>query len=70
VRRFEPGCPVLVLCGGEDRTTPPDQAARVAGSLAGARLVHLPGAGHYPFAEALEATVQRIEEFLSALPGH
>ncbi len=69
VRPFDPGCPILVLCGEEDRTTPPDQAARVAASLVGARLVHLPGAGHYPFAEALEATVQRIEEFLSAVSG-
>ena len=69
VRPFDPGCPILVLCGEEDRTTPPEQAARVAASLTGARLVHLPGAGHYPFAEALEATVQRIEEFLSSLPA-
>ncbi len=67
VRPFDPGCPVLVLCGEEDRTTPPDQAARVASSLAGARLVHLPAAGHYPFAEALEATIQEIEEFLAEL---
>lgn len=65
VRPFDPGCPVLVLCGEKDRTTPTDQAARVASSLAGSRLVHLPSAGHYPFAEALEATVRRIEEFLA-----
>ncbi len=67
VRPFDPGCPALVLCGEEDCTTPPEQADRVAASLTGARLVHLPAAGHYPFAEALEATVQRIEEFLSSV---
>ncbi len=67
VRPFDPGCPVLVLCGEEDHTTPPDQAGRVASSLSGARLVQLPAAGHYPFAEALGPTVESIESFLADL---
>jgi magnesium chelatase accessory protein len=64
VRPFAPECPVLVLCGEEDRTTPPGQARTVAGSIAGARLELLPGAGHYPFAERPAETARRILDFL------
>lgn len=60
----DPGVPVLVLCGERDRTTPPEQARRVAEGLSGATLELLPGAGHYPFADALEATAAAIERFL------
>ncbi len=69
VRPFDPGVPVLVLCGEEDRTTPPAQARRVAESLAGARLELLPDAGHYPFGERPEETARRILAFL-APPAH
>ncbi|MFP3939533.1 MAG: alpha/beta fold hydrolase [Thermoanaerobaculia bacterium] len=67
VRRRAPGCPVLVLCGEEDRTTPAAQARRVAEALDGARLRFLPGTGHYPFADALEPTAHAIREFLDPL---
>lgn len=67
VRRRAPGCPVLVLCGEEDRTTPAAQARRVAEALEGARLRLLPGTGHYPFADALEPTAHAIREFLDPL---
>lgn len=64
-RPFDPGCRVLVVCGGDDRTTPPDQAAQVADSLEGARLVVLPDTGHYPFADALDPTARTIQAFLA-----
>jgi len=67
VRPFEPPCPVLVVCGEEDRTTPPDQARRVARSIAGARLSLLEGAGHYPFAERPAETAGSVLEFLDAV---
>lgn len=67
VRPFDPGRPVLVLCGDEDRTTPPEQSARVAEGLQGARLELLPGTGHYPFADALEPTVHAVREFLDPI---
>jgi len=67
VRPFEPPCPVLVVCGEEDRTTPPDQARRVARSIVGARLSLLEGAGHYPFAERPAETAGSILEFLDAV---
>lgn len=66
-RPFDPGCPVLVLCGEEDRTTPPEQAAQVAEGLEGARLEILPGTGHYPMADALEPTAHAIRAFLDPL---
>lgn len=66
VRPFDPGVPVLVLCGEEDRTTPPAQARRVAESLTGARLELLADAGHYPFGERPEETARRILAFLAS----
>lgn len=68
-RPLDPGCPVLVLCGEDDRTTPPDQAAQVAESLTGARLQLLAGTGHYPFADALDPTVRAIQGFLDDALG-
>ena len=67
VRPFAPGCPVLVLCGDRDLTTPPEQARRVAGSLAGARLELVEDAGHYPWAERPEAVAARLAAFLDGV---
>jgi pimeloyl-ACP methyl ester carboxylesterase len=47
-RPFDPRCPVLVLAGEADRTTPLEQAASVAAALRGADLLPLPSTGHYP----------------------
>lgn len=69
VRPVAPGCPVLVLCGEEDLTTPPDQAIRVARSVEGARLELLPGAGHYPWAERPRETAELIGAFLDRALG-
>lgn len=68
-RPFDPGCPVLVLCGEEDRTTPTSQAEEVARDLEGARLELLPDTGHYPFADAPEPTAQAIRRFLAEALG-
>ena len=67
VRSFDPGCPVLVLCGDRDLTTPPEQARRVAESLVGARLEVIEDAGHYPFAERPEAVAAWLTEFLQGI---
>jgi|GEM_PF-1482020 len=67
VRPFDPGCPVLVLCGDRDATTPPEQARRVAESIAGARLEVVEGAGHYPFAECPEQVAGRLLAFLACV---
>jgi 3-oxoadipate enol-lactonase / 4-carboxymuconolactone decarboxylase len=38
--------PALVLCGAEDRLTPPRLSQALAGGLPAARLELVPGAGH------------------------
>lgn len=40
-------CPTLVLCGAHDLLTPPDRHAEMASAIAGAKLVVVPGAGHF-----------------------
>ena len=64
LRAFDPGCPTLVLCGAEDRTTRPPQVERVAASMAGARFELLDDAGHYPFAERCDGVAEKILSFL------
>jgi len=50
-------CPSLVLCGAEDRITPPSFHREMADLLPNARLVLLPGAGHMaPMEKGLEVT--------------
>jgi pimeloyl-ACP methyl ester carboxylesterase len=39
-------CPTLVLVGDDDQVTPPDRATEIAGIIAGARMVTVPGSGH------------------------
>jgi pimeloyl-ACP methyl ester carboxylesterase len=39
--------PTLVLCGAQDRTCPPAMSCSIANAIFGARLVIVPGAGHY-----------------------
>jgi len=53
--------PTLVIVGEEDVITPPADAERMAASIAGARVVRIPGAGHLSNLEA-------PQEFNAALP--
>ncbi|MBL8244969.1 MAG: alpha/beta fold hydrolase [Rhodanobacteraceae bacterium] len=62
-------CPTLVLVGDEDRTTPPAEAARIAGQIQGAKLVTLAGCGHSSAIEAPEAVNREIAAFLSSVDG-
>lgn len=55
--------PTLVIAGAEDVATPPADAASLAGSIPGAKLAVLPGAGHL-------ANVEQPELFTEALLGH
>lgn len=67
LRPFDPECPALVLCGAEDRTTPPDQARRVTAAIEGARLEILSGVGHYPFGEEPGKTAACVVDFLASV---
>ena len=59
--------PVLVLVGEEDAITPPVEAERMAASLADARLVRIPGAGHLTPLEAPERFTDALLGFLGEL---
>lgn len=57
--------PTLVLVGDEDVATPPPKAERIAGAIRGARLVHIPRAGHSSTVESPAAVSAAIGEFLA-----
>lgn len=59
--------PTLVLVGGADILTPPDQARAMAEAIPGARLAIIQGAGHLPPVEQPEATTESLREFLRTL---
>jgi len=54
----------LVLCGADDRMTPPKTARPLLDALPDARLTVLDGAGHMMMLEAPEATRAALRDFL------
>jgi 3-oxoadipate enol-lactonase len=61
--------PTLVMVGDEDVATPRDKADRIAGAIAGARVVTIPRAGHSSPVEEPALVTAAIEDFLRALPA-
>lgn len=57
--------PTLLIHGTEDLVLPRSCVERYAASLAGSRLVEIPGVGHRPEIEALDDFVKTVEDFLS-----
>lgn len=57
-------CPVLLLLGAEDRMTPPARSRSFASSLADARVVVLPAAGHLLTIEAPQASLAALSAVL------
>jgi pimeloyl-ACP methyl ester carboxylesterase len=57
--------PTLVVAGTEDRLTPPKYGRFLAEAIPKARLVEIPGAGHFPQLEAPAAVNAAIREFLA-----
>src|SRR5262245_7727699 len=63
-------CPTLVAVGSQDLITPPILAEELAAGIPGARLRHLPAAGHGAVWEAPDAFNQLCLDFLArARPG-
>jgi len=60
--------PVLVITGDDDRIVPTEQSIRLAGAVAGARLVVIPSCGHVPQEECPAAWLTAVESFLAELP--
>jgi len=56
-------CPTLVLCGEEDRLTPPKYSHLLRDSIADAALTVIPDAGHMVMLEQPQQVNRAIEEF-------
>jgi pimeloyl-ACP methyl ester carboxylesterase len=61
--------PTLVIVGDEDVATPKPKAERIAGAIAGAKLVTIPGAGHSSPVEQPALVTAAMTEFLQASPA-
>jgi pimeloyl-ACP methyl ester carboxylesterase len=59
------GCPVLLILGDRDLMTPPRNAAPLIKSFKSAQTALLPPSGHSLMAEAPDATLDALIEFLS-----
>ena len=59
--------PALVVCGSEDRLTPPKYSEFLRDHIAGARLEIVPGAGHMVMLEAPAEVARLLEDFLASL---
>ncbi len=57
-------CPVLVICGDQDRLTPPGGSVRIHRAIPQSKLVIIPGAGHFPNVETTERYNEEILAFL------
>lgn len=65
-RLAEVRAPALVVCGAEDRLTPPKYVRALAEGLASARFEVIPGAGHMLPMEAPAAVAEAVLRFLSS----
>ncbi len=63
--------PTLILCGSQDKLTPPELSQRLKELIAGSRLQIVEGAGHMLPLEAAERVNQEILDFVGAVsrPG-
>ena len=57
-------CPTLAILGGADAMTPARSGRALAARIAGARVVELPKVGHFVMAEAPDATIDLLTQFL------
>lgn len=59
--------PTLVLVGDEDVATVPAKAERMRAAIAGAKLVHVPRAGHSASVEEPAFVTKAVESFLTSI---
>lgn len=60
-------CPTLILCGSEDRVTPPALSEALKALIPGAGMVEIAGAGHLPNLEQPAIFNRVLAAFLSGL---
>ncbi|HEX2543626.1 MAG TPA: alpha/beta fold hydrolase [Ramlibacter sp.] len=60
-------CPVLVMCGEDDRLTPPERSREIASLVPHARLAIVPRCGHMLTMERPEVVNGELAEWLSAV---
>jgi pimeloyl-ACP methyl ester carboxylesterase len=60
--------PALVLCGAEDKMTPPALSQFLRDHIAGARLTLIEGTGHFAMLENPEAFNAALTDFVNSLP--
>lgn len=68
-RLAEVTCPTLVVCGEEDRMTPPKYGRYLAEGITGAELRLFPKAGHMVMLEKPGAVADEIRAFLARAPS-
>jgi pimeloyl-ACP methyl ester carboxylesterase len=61
--------PTLVVTSDNDHLIPQELSDLIAGRIAGAKLVVMPGAGHIPFMEQPDEVVRIVLQFLEGLDG-
>jgi 3-oxoadipate enol-lactonase len=59
-------CPTLVICGGEDTTSPAPEMRSLAAQIPGAEYVEIAGAGHLSNLEAPDRFDEAVARFLAA----
>lgn len=60
-------CPTLIICGEEDRVTPPSFSAYLHEHIGGSSLVMVPNAGHMVLIEQPDAVTVAIRQFCASL---
>jgi len=63
------GGPMAVVCGADDRVTPPDSNRAIAASRPQATFTLIEGAGHLPYIETPDAFNALLAEYLGNLPA-
>jgi pimeloyl-ACP methyl ester carboxylesterase len=59
--------PTLVVCGADDKMTPPDFSRFIAEQIPGARLAMVADAGHFAMLEKPEAVNQAVSDFVRSI---
>ena len=59
--------PTLLICGAEDRMTPPKYSEYLHNQIAGSQLAIVPGSGHMITIEKPDETAELLENFLNSI---